>query len=63
MELSFRLVLHASNNKAEYEALIVGLRLAHGLKLRNIHAYCDSQLVASQYSEEYEEGMKEWMLT
>ena len=29
-------------------------RLAHGLKIRNIHAYCDSQLVANQYSGEYE---------
>ena len=28
--------------------------MAHGLKIRNIHAYCDSQLVASQFSGEYE---------
>ncbi|XP_013594570.1 PREDICTED: uncharacterized protein LOC106302652 [Brassica oleracea var. oleracea] len=54
LEQSFRLEFHASNNKAEYEALLVGLRLAHGLKIRNIHAYCDSQLVANQYSGEYE---------
>ena len=54
LEQSFRLEFHASNNEAEYEALIAGLRLAHRLKIRNIHAYCDSQLVASQYSGEYE---------
>ena len=54
MEQSFRLEFHASNNEAEYEALIRGHRLAHGLKIRNIHAYCDSQLVASQFSGEYE---------
>ncbi|XP_013658791.1 uncharacterized protein LOC106363622 [Brassica napus] len=54
LEQSFRLEFHASNNEAEYEALIAGLRLAHGLKIRNIHAYCDSQLVANQYSGEYE---------
>ncbi|XP_013624534.1 PREDICTED: uncharacterized protein LOC106330640 [Brassica oleracea var. oleracea] len=53
LEQSFRLIFHASNNKAEYEALIAGLQLAHGLKICNIHAYCDSQLVASQYSGEY----------
>ncbi|XP_056847446.1 uncharacterized protein LOC130494735 [Raphanus sativus] len=53
-EQSFRLEFHASNNEAEYEALIAGLQLAHGLKIRNLHAYCDSQLVASQYSGEYE---------
>ena len=54
LEQSFRLEFHASNNEAEYKALIAGLRLAHGMKLRNIHAYCDYQLVASQYSGEYE---------
>ena len=54
LEQSFRLIFHASNNEAEYEALIAGLRLAHGLKIHNVHAYCDSQLVASQYIGEYE---------
>ena len=53
LEQSFQLDFHASNNEAEYEALVAGLRLAHGLKIRNLHAYCGSQLVASQYSEEY----------
>ncbi|XP_013624527.1 PREDICTED: uncharacterized protein LOC106330633 [Brassica oleracea var. oleracea] len=52
LEQSFRLEFHVSNNEAEYETLIVGLRLAHGLTIRNIHAYCDSQLVTSQYSRE-----------
>ena len=54
LEQSFRLVFHASNNEAEYEALITGLRLAHGLKIHNIHSYCDSQLVESKYIGEYE---------
>ncbi|XP_013629257.1 PREDICTED: uncharacterized protein LOC106335311 [Brassica oleracea var. oleracea] len=54
LEQSFRLEFHASNNEAEYEALIAGLRLTHGLKICIIHAYCDSQLVANQYSGEYE---------
>ncbi|XP_013601183.1 PREDICTED: uncharacterized protein LOC106308578 [Brassica oleracea var. oleracea] len=54
LEQSFRLEFHESNNEAEYEAFIAELRLADGLKIRNIHAYCDSQLVASQYSGEYE---------
>ncbi|XP_033140595.1 uncharacterized protein LOC108870435 [Brassica rapa] len=60
LEQSFRLEFHASNNEAEYEALIAGLRLAHGLKIRNIHAYCDSHLVASQFSGEYK-ARDEWM--
>ncbi|KAL0716302.1 hypothetical protein Bca4012_065624 [Brassica carinata] len=54
LEQSFRFEFHASNNEAEYEALVAGLRLARGLKIRNIHAYCDSKLVANQYSGEYE---------
>ena len=54
LEQSFRLEFHTSNNEAEYEALIAGLGLTQGLKIRNIHTYCDSQLVASQYSGEYE---------
>ncbi|XP_013673642.1 uncharacterized protein LOC106377975 [Brassica napus] len=54
LEQLFRLEFHASNNEAEYKALIAGLRLAHGMKIRNIHAYCDSQLVASHFSGEYE---------
>lgn len=54
LEQSFWLDFHASNNEAEYEALIAGLRLSHGLKIRNIHAYRDSQLVENQYNREYE---------
>ena len=48
LEQLFRPIFQATNNEAEYEALIAGFRLAHGLKIRNIHAYCDSQLVTSQ---------------
>ena len=32
----------ASNNKAKYEALIVGLRLARELQVRNLKLYNDS---------------------
>ncbi|KAF8107345.1 hypothetical protein N665_0123s0036 [Sinapis alba] len=48
LEQSFRLIFPASNNKSECEVLIAGLRMSHGLKIRNIHAYYDSQLVANQ---------------
>ncbi|KAF8103043.1 hypothetical protein N665_0188s0004 [Sinapis alba] len=37
-----------SNNESEYKALVAGLRLAHGLKIRNIHTYCNSQLKFSE---------------
>ncbi|XP_024009949.1 uncharacterized protein LOC112085152 [Eutrema salsugineum] len=54
IEQSFRLGFPASNNEAEYEALIAGLRLAKGIGAEHIHAYCDSQLVANQFHGEYE---------
>ncbi|XP_024015916.1 uncharacterized protein LOC112089172 [Eutrema salsugineum] len=53
-EQSFHLGFPASNNEAEYEALIAGLRLAKGIGAEHVHAYCDSQLVANQFHGEYE---------
>ncbi|XP_048605621.1 uncharacterized protein LOC106373592 [Brassica napus] len=44
----------ASNNEAEYESLIAGLRLAKDVKAKRLSAYCDSQLVASQFSSDYD---------
>ncbi|KAF8112098.1 hypothetical protein N665_0067s0019 [Sinapis alba] len=54
IEQSFRLGFAASNNGAEYEALIAGLRLAKVVGAKRLQAFCDSQLVASKYSEDYE---------
>ncbi|KFK26149.1 hypothetical protein AALP_AA8G210100 [Arabis alpina] len=53
LEQSFRLGFKASNNEAEYEAIIAGMRLAQGLNIKHVHAFCDSQLVTSQFSGEY----------
>ncbi|XP_024013993.1 uncharacterized protein LOC112088072 [Eutrema salsugineum] len=50
LEQSFHLNFHASNNKAEYEALIAGIRLAQGIGARKIRVFCDSQLVACQFN-------------
>ncbi|XP_048611602.1 uncharacterized protein LOC125585924 [Brassica napus] len=44
----------ASNNEAEYESLIAGLRLAKAVKAKKVSAYCDSQLVVSQYLGDYD---------
>nr|GEY31253.1 reverse transcriptase domain-containing protein [Tanacetum cinerariifolium] len=38
----------ASNNEAEYEALIVGLRIATQMGIKNVQANVDSKLVANQ---------------
>ncbi|KAF8090284.1 hypothetical protein N665_0480s0006 [Sinapis alba] len=54
IEQLFRLGFAASNNEAEYEALIAGLRMAKVVGAKRLHAFCDSQLVASQYSGDYE---------
>ncbi|KAG7567533.1 Integrase catalytic core [Arabidopsis thaliana x Arabidopsis arenosa] len=54
IEQSFRLSFNASNNEAEYESLIAGLRLAVGIGITKLRAFCDSQLVANQFSGEYE---------
>ncbi|KAF8113263.1 hypothetical protein N665_0053s0014 [Sinapis alba] len=54
IEQSFRLGFVASNNEAEYEVLIAGLRLAKVVGAKRLQAFCDSQLVASQYSGDYE---------
>src|SRR5690606_14416597 len=53
IQQSFSFGFPASNNEAEYEALIAGLRLAQAVKAKKVTAYCDSQLVASQYSGVY----------
>lgn len=42
MEHSFRLGFRASNNETEYEALIVGLRVALDLGARDVEVYSDT---------------------
>ncbi|KAG7559468.1 Ribonuclease H domain [Arabidopsis thaliana x Arabidopsis arenosa] len=54
IEQSFRLMFPASNNEAEYEALLAGLRLALAIGAEKIIAYCDSQLVVNQFARDYE---------
>ena len=47
LEHSFRLGFKASNNEAEYEALIAGLKTALDLGTRNVEVYLDSRLVVN----------------
>ncbi|KAG7599567.1 Transposase MuDR plant [Arabidopsis suecica] len=54
IEQSFRLMFPASNNEAEYEALLAGLRLALAIGAEKIIAFCDSQLVVNQFAGDYE---------
>ena len=48
LEHSFRLGFKASNNEAEYEAFIVGLRTAFDMGAQDIEVYLNSRLVANQ---------------
>ncbi|XP_058748409.1 uncharacterized protein LOC131621387 [Vicia villosa] len=54
IEISLVLSFNTSNNQAEYEALLAGLRLAEDVGAREIKIYTDSQLVASHVSGDYQ---------
>ena len=61
---SFRLGFRASNNEAEYEALLARLRTVLGMGALDIEIYSDSQLVVSQVQGSFEardSQMKEYL--
>ena len=45
LEKSLRLGFSATNNEAEYEALLAGLIAMQKLRSRTIRAYCDLRLI------------------
>nr|GEU82349.1 reverse transcriptase domain-containing protein [Tanacetum cinerariifolium] len=55
MEFTYalRFRFDATNNKAKYEALIAGLRIAEQMGVKNLQANVDSRLVANQVNETY----------
>ncbi|XP_073138042.1 uncharacterized protein [Henckelia pumila] len=64
IRLAVRLDFRASNNEAEYEAVLIGLRVAKQAGAARVHLYFDSQLVAQQVNGTYEvknEKLKEYM--
>ncbi|GJV38244.1 reverse transcriptase domain-containing protein [Tanacetum coccineum] len=46
-------VFDATNNEAEYEAMIAGLRIAEQMGVKNLQANVDSRLMANQVNETY----------
>nr|GEW09282.1 reverse transcriptase domain-containing protein [Tanacetum cinerariifolium] len=50
---ALRFQFAASNNEAEYKALVAGLRIATQMGVKNIHVKVDSKLVANQVLETY----------
>ena len=53
LEQAIRLGFPASNNEAEYEAILSGLDLALALSISKLRIYSDSQLVVRHVQEEY----------
>ena len=54
LEQAIRLGFPASNNEAEYEAILSGLALALALSVSKLRVYSDSQLVVKHVQKEYE---------
>ncbi|GKF19325.1 reverse transcriptase domain-containing protein, partial [Tanacetum coccineum] len=61
---AMRFRFEATNNEAEYEALIAGLRIAEKIGIKNLQANVDSRLVANQINDSYiakESGMVQYL--
>ena len=54
LEHSFRLGFKATNNKTEYKALLVGLRVVLDLGAKEVEVYSDSRLVVNQVQGSFE---------
>lgn len=48
-----KFIKKATNNQAEYEALILGLQKAKSLKASEVDCYLDSQLIVEQLNHRY----------
>ncbi|KAL0433569.1 UNVERIFIED_CONTAM: hypothetical protein Slati_2691200 [Sesamum latifolium] len=58
LKFAIKFSFKASNNEAEYEALVIGLRMAHETGAKHLLAYSDSQLVVKQVEGAYEAKKK-----
>ena len=54
MKYVFQILFKVSNNEAEYEALLHGLRLAVSLGIKRLLVYGDSLLVVQQVNKEWD---------
>jgi ribonuclease HI len=59
-DFSSRLKTYCTNNQAEYEALLFGLKLLNCMGVKHVKAFGDSQLVVQEVLEEYQcfDGIK-----
>ncbi|KAK4383251.1 hypothetical protein Sango_2794000 [Sesamum angolense] len=64
LEFAVKFGFKASNNEAKYEALLIGMKMAHELGARHLVAYSDSQLVVKEVEGIYkakEESMIQYL--
>ena len=54
MQCALRFSFKASNNEVEYEALIIGLKLARKMKVESLEIYNNSQLIVFQVIDKYQ---------
>ncbi|XP_071705279.1 uncharacterized protein [Rutidosis leptorrhynchoides] len=61
---ALRFSFHVTNNEAEYETLLSGMRVAKYLEIKELSVYVDSQLVANQFNgifEAHDESMQKYL--
>jgi len=51
---SYKLMFPCTNNVVEYEALVIGIKLAIGWNIKELQVYGDSQLVINQVNDDYQ---------
>ena len=64
LKYGVQLKFSATNNEAEYEGILMGLRVRKALKAKNLLVQSDSKLVIGQIKEEFEakeERMKKYL--
>ncbi|KAL0446048.1 UNVERIFIED_CONTAM: hypothetical protein Slati_1732700 [Sesamum latifolium] len=54
MEFAVKFKFKASNNEAEYEDLVLGMRTTQDVGVPHLIVYSDSQLIVKQVNGEYE---------
>ena len=59
LEHSFRLGFRASNNEAEYKALLAGLKAVRDMGAREVEVYSNSRLVVNQVQDSFEARVPE----
>ena len=62
VEYALRFGFQASNNEAEYEAIIAGLNLVHSMEADQLEVSSDSQLVVKYIEDSYEAKGKKMIL-